>query len=113
MPCRPLRQNRPHMRVIESRRKCGCCSEAAAARASHWRNETLRASGPHRSMSTVQARMEARMSSNETIDTTDSGIELWRVQLSTGELRAMSLDALDDAFQAGVINESTPVLPPG
>lgn len=53
------------------------------------------------------------MSSTQSFDTTDSGIELWRVQLSTGEVRAMSLDALDDAFQAGVIGESTPVLPPG
>lgn len=43
----------------------------------------------------------------------DSGLDLWRVQLSTGEIRAMSLDALDEAFQAGTIDESTPVLPPG
>jgi hypothetical protein len=44
---------------------------------------------------------------------TDAGIDLWRVQLATGEVRAMSLDALDDAFQSGQITESTPVLPPG
>ncbi|MDB4938381.1 MAG: hypothetical protein JWP87_5353 [Labilithrix sp.] len=46
-------------------------------------------------------------------DVTDAGIDLWRVQLMTGEVRAMSLDALDDAFQSGIITESTPVLPPG
>src|SRR5947209_548652 len=63
-------------------------------------------------MSTVHARMEAAMTS-ESADPTEVGIEMWRVQLSTGELRAMSLDALDDAFQAGVITENTPVLPPG
>lgn len=45
--------------------------------------------------------------------TTHAGIDLWRVQLMTGEVRVMSLDALDDAFQSGLINESTPVLPPG
>lgn len=53
------------------------------------------------------------MSSYEGMDATDAGIDLWRVQLATGEVRAMSLDALDDAFQAGLITESTPVLPPG
>lgn len=37
----------------------------------------------------------------------------WRVQLGTGELRIMTLDALDEAFQAGIIDESTPVLAPG
>jgi hypothetical protein len=57
--------------------------------------------------------MEAGMSSYEGMDTTDAGIDLWRVQLATGEVRAMSLDALDDAFQSGLIAESTPVLPPG
>ena len=45
--------------------------------------------------------------------TTHAGLDLWRVQLMTGEVRVMSVDALDDAFQAGVITESTPVLPPG
>jgi hypothetical protein len=53
------------------------------------------------------------MSSYEGMDTTDTGIDLWRVQLGSGEIRAMSLDALDDAFQAGTIDEGTPVLPPG
>ena len=53
------------------------------------------------------------MSSYEGMDTTDAGIDLWRVQLATGEVRAMSLEALDDAFQSGLISESTPVLPPG
>jgi hypothetical protein len=57
--------------------------------------------------------MEAAMSSSDGVDPTEVGIELWRVQLPTGELRAMSLDALDEAFQAGVIDETTPVLPPG
>jgi len=45
--------------------------------------------------------------------TTHGGLDLWRVQLGTGEVRVMSLDALDDAFQSGLIDESTPVLPPG
>lgn len=58
------------------------------------------------------------MSSDQSpVSTTDvnthAGMDLWRVQLSTGEVRVMSLDALDDAFQAGVITESTPVLAPG
>jgi len=58
------------------------------------------------------------MSSHDTTDsttdvTTHAGMDLWRVQLATGEVRVMSLDALDDAFQAGVITESSPVLPPG
>lgn len=39
--------------------------------------------------------------------------DLWRVQLPTGELRAMDLDALDAAFQDGAIDEHTPVLAPG
>lgn len=39
--------------------------------------------------------------------------ELWRVQLGTGELRVMSLDALDEAFDAGIIHGSTQVLAPG
>ncbi len=45
--------------------------------------------------------------------TTHAGMDLWRVQLMTGEVRVMSVDALDDAFQAGLITESTPVLAPG
>ena len=53
------------------------------------------------------------MSSTEGSDSTVPANELWRVQLATGEMRAMSLDALDDAFQDGLISENTPVLPPG
>ena len=53
------------------------------------------------------------MSSHENVEATDAGIDLWRVQLGNGEIRAMSLDALDDAFQAGTIDEGTPVLAPG
>lgn len=43
--------------------------------------------------------------------TTES--EIWRVQLPTGELRAFSLDALDQAFDAGLIHGGTMVLAPG
>lgn len=39
--------------------------------------------------------------------------ELWRVQLSTGEIRMMTLDALDRAFDEGLIDARVPVLPPG
>ncbi len=39
--------------------------------------------------------------------------ELWRVQLGNGEVREMSLDALDSAFDQGIVNEHTPVLAPG
>jgi hypothetical protein len=39
--------------------------------------------------------------------------EIWRVQLATGELRLMTLDALDEAFNAGVVDAQTPVLAPG
>lgn len=39
--------------------------------------------------------------------------EIWRVQLPTGELRAFSLDALDEAFEAGLIHGGTLVLAPG
>src|SRR4051794_25752887 len=66
-----------------------------------------------RSLRSPLRRMEARMSSYENVESTDAGIDLWRVQLGTGEIRAMSLDALDDAFQAGTIDEATPVLAPG
>jgi hypothetical protein len=38
--------------------------------------------------------------------------DVWRVQLGTGEIRAMTLDALDAAFEKGIIDESTPVLAP-
>ena len=53
------------------------------------------------------------MSSFDNAESTDAGIDLWRVQLGSGEVRVMSLDALDDAFQAGTIDENTPVLAPG
>ena len=39
--------------------------------------------------------------------------EVWRVQLATGEVRMMSLDELDRAFDAGWIHERTNVLAPG
>jgi hypothetical protein len=39
--------------------------------------------------------------------------ELWRVQLSTGEIRMMTLDALDRAFDDGLIDARVPVLAPG
>lgn len=39
--------------------------------------------------------------------------DCWRVLLLTGEVRAMSLDELDEAFQAGLIDAETPLLPPG
>lgn len=39
--------------------------------------------------------------------------ELWRVQLGTGEVRVMTLDVLDEAFDAGMIHGSTLVLAPG
>jgi len=51
----------------------------------------------------------AHASASETTPET----EIWRVQLPTGEVRALSLDALDDAFQSGLITEATPVLAPG
>lgn len=55
----------------------------------------------------------AEIPASSTDVTTHAGMDLWRVQLATGEVRVMSLDALDDAFQSGLITESTPVLPPG
>lgn len=39
--------------------------------------------------------------------------DLWRVQLPGGEVRAMTLDALDEAFQAGLVDERCPVSAPG
>ena len=39
--------------------------------------------------------------------------DLWRVKLADGDMQAMTLDALDDAFQAGTIDENTLVLAPG
>ncbi|MDB4943596.1 MAG: hypothetical protein JWP97_3130 [Labilithrix sp.] len=42
-----------------------------------------------------------------------AALDLWRVQLAGGEIRTMTLDALDEAFQAGTIDESTRVMAPG
>ena len=39
--------------------------------------------------------------------------DLWRVQLASGEMRVMTLDGLDEAFQAGAIDGDTKVLAPG
>lgn len=39
--------------------------------------------------------------------------ELWRVQLGTGEIRTMTLDGLDRAFNEGTIDARTRVLAPG
>lgn len=39
--------------------------------------------------------------------------DIWRVQLATGEVRIMSLDELDRAFDAGYISARTNVLAPG
>jgi hypothetical protein len=39
--------------------------------------------------------------------------DLWRVQLASGELRQMSLDDLDAAFEQGVLSARSPVLAPG
>lgn len=39
--------------------------------------------------------------------------ELWRVQLGTGEVRMMTLDGLDRAFDEGLIDANAPVLAPG
>lgn len=38
---------------------------------------------------------------------------LWRVQLSTGEIRTMTIEALDEAFNQGLIDARVHVLPPG
>lgn len=46
------------------------------------------------------------------LDSHENG-ELWRVQMPSGEIRTMTLDVLDEEFQAGSITEATPVLPPG
>jgi hypothetical protein len=39
--------------------------------------------------------------------------EIWRVQLDNGEVRAMTLDALDHAFDQGIVHARSPVLAPG
>ena len=64
-------------------------------------------------MSSQLSTTAAQPTESSTDVNTHSGMDLWRVQLATGEVRVMSLDALDDAFQSGLITESTPVLPPG
>jgi hypothetical protein len=46
------------------------------------------------------------MNQFDTSYTEDDG-DLWHVQLRTGEVRAMTLDQLDDAFQRGIVNEDT------
>jgi hypothetical protein len=40
-------------------------------------------------------------------------LDVWHVRLAGGETRALSLDDLDAAFQAGWVDERTPVLPAG
>ncbi len=50
---------------------------------------------------------------DRSLPTTSAHDDLWRVQLATGEVRAMTLDALDEAFQAGKIDAATKVLAPG
>ena len=45
-------------------------------------------------------------------ETSQDPREVWRVQLDNGEIRAMTLDERDAAFDEGVISESTPVLAP-
>src|SRR4051812_24382184 len=37
----------------------------------------------------------------------DDNEDLWHVQLATGEVRPMTLDQLDEAFQDGIVNEET------
>lgn len=39
--------------------------------------------------------------------------EVWRVQLGTGEIRMMTLDGLDQAFEEGLLDAQSPVLAPG
>jgi hypothetical protein len=39
--------------------------------------------------------------------------ELWSIALPSGEIRKGTLDQLDDAFNAGLVNESSLVLAPG
>ena len=49
-------------------------------------------------------------------DVTGSGrhnLDIWHVRLADGETRALSLDDLDAAFQAGWVDERTPVLASG
>jgi hypothetical protein len=52
------------------------------------------------------------MSGCDVTDSTDD-FDLWKVQLSTGEVRLMTLDQLDSGFQEGWITEDTRVLREG
>ncbi len=47
------------------------------------------------------------MSTLDAASGTDNQADLWHVQVAAGDLRTMSLDELDSAFQDGVINEGT------
>lgn len=119
------------MRAIRSRRKMKVRSDHRKKSASHEHHDALPRFRPTSVALYGPGLMEALMSSQQdphspqlsqavaevpassTDVTTHAGMDLWRVQLATGEVRVMSLDALDDAFQSGLITESTPVLPPG
>jgi hypothetical protein len=50
---------------------------------------------------------EVMMSNIEATTATKGTQEVWHVQLATGELRVMTLDQLDDAFQNGLVSENT------
>lgn len=55
------------------------------------------------------------MSDTETTgkyDTVANEDELWLVKLPNGAIRSMTIDAMDEAFQAGELDESTPVQAP-
>lgn len=52
------------------------------------------------------------MSANRSTNATDAADDLWLVRLRNGKVRAMTLDELDAAFDAGLINALTPILPP-
>lgn len=91
------------------------CAKKFAPKTSHVHNAGISRFRPMPSISKVRG-LEALMSSYEPTDSMtspDAGTDLWRVQLSTGEIRTMTLDLLDEAFQAGTIDEATPVLAPG
>jgi hypothetical protein len=53
------------------------------------------------------------MNHSEATSDTKGKDEAWHVQLASGELRVMSLDQLDDAFQNGLVSEDTFVYQPG
>ena len=44
---------------------------------------------------------------------TEEPIEIWNVAMASGEIRSMTVDELDTAFDDGSINVNTRVLPPG